>query len=235
MSWIRARAPFHPADNPGLSDEAGNESPAHCGRASKGACRRIAHLLAFLLLAPVLLAQAQVRSYRELPEAAWETLQAAPGIRWSGAQGMKASVQVVCDANCPYCARLDRTLRARHPDLAVRWVPTAYFKPDSEAMAAALLSAPDPSAALAANYRDYDFGKNHGGYAPPPAAKRLVDGHAALKAAWKQWGGFTPMVIVRTRDGRVLQAMGSGDRFLESVLAQAAPPARVYEAWNETP
>ncbi|MBB1088722.1 hypothetical protein H4F99_09490 [Lysobacter sp. SG-8] len=191
-------------------------------------------LLAGLLSIPWA-ADAQVRQYRPLPDDAWRTLEAASGIRWMGASGLQANVQVICDANCPYCARLDRTLREKYPSLAVRWVPTAYFQRDSEAVAASLLSSEDPVAALIANYRDYDFDARHGGHVPASNGLRLGASHGALEQAWKEWGGFTPMIVVRTRDGRILQALGSNESFVAPVLEMAAPSARRYEAWGGTP
>ncbi|QDH71587.1 hypothetical protein [Marilutibacter alkalisoli] len=189
-------------------------------------------LPAMLLLSYAGLAQAESRKYRQLPASAWQQLDQARGVRLTGDAGLTPNVQIVCDPNCPYCARLDRRLREAHKNMPIRWVPVAYFKPDSETMAAAILSARDPVASLEANYRDYDFDARRGGHASPSERMRLDPGHAELKRAWKQWGGFTPMIIVRTRDGRILRAMGASDAFVESVLEQAAPPVRAYEAWR---
>jgi hypothetical protein len=109
----------------------------------------------------------------------------------------------------------------------------AYFKPDSASLAAAILSARDPAASLETNYRNYDFTARSGGYTPPSNRRQHLDAeHTALKQQWVQWGGFTPMIIVRTRDGLILQAMGSGETFVRSVLDQAAPARKVYEAWR---
>lgn len=180
-------------------------------------------------------AQAGVTDVAPLPASAWKLLEAAPGIRIGGKPGQNASVQVICDAHCPYCAKLERTLQQEHPGLVVRWVPVAYFKPDSAVLAAAILASPDPAASLAANYRGYDFTARRGAYRPPSGRQFQLDpAHAALKQQWLKWGGFTPMVIVRTREGHIVQAQGSTAPFLRDALEQAAPPVSPLKGWRPT-
>lgn len=178
-------------------------------------------------------AQAEVTDAVPLPASAWHRLEAAPGIRTGGNPGQKASVQVICDANCPYCAKLERTLQQERPGLVVNWVLVAYFKPDSAALAAAILASPDPAASLTTNYRGYDFAARRGGYQPPSGRQFQLDPtHDALKQQWLTWGGFTPMVIVRARDGRIVQAQGSTAPFLRAALDQAAPAVNGLKAWR---
>lgn len=178
-------------------------------------------------------AQAGITDATPLPASAWGLLEATPGIRVGGDPGHKASVQVVCDANCPYCAKLQRTLPRDYPGLAVRWVFVAYFKPESAALAAAILASPDPAASLAANYRGYDFTTRRGGYRPRAGRPLgLSPAHSALKQQWLKWGGSTPMVLVRTKDGRIVQAQGSTAPFLRAALDQAAPAVGGLKAWQ---
>lgn len=194
--------------------------------------RRAVLALAWALLACTLPVSAQVQTERVLPDRAWRLLEGAPGVWWTGASGARANVQVVCDANCPYCARLDKVLREDWPELAVRWIPVAYFTPESEAMAASIMAAPDAPGALHDNYRGYDHRERRGGHVPADASARLDPGLDVVRAQWERWGGFTPMVVVRTADGRILQAMGSRGPMLERALEQAAPAARRYESWK---
>lgn len=177
-------------------------------------------------------ASAEVKYLQPLPPSAWDLVEATPGIRLGESPGRQANIQIVCDANCPYCAKLDRTLRRDYPDLAVRWVPIAYFKPDSSALAAAILADADPAAALDRNYRGYDAVQRQGGYPVGAGQGPLGQAHQSLKEEWRKWGGFTPMIVVRGSDGRVSKAMGSGKDFVSAAIEAAAPAGRVYEQWR---
>jgi len=195
----------------------------------RGASRWLLAILCFFAAAA---ASAEVKLLQPLSTSAWDLVEATPGIRLGGSPGRQANIQVVCDANCPYCAKLDRTLRRDYPDVAIRWVPIAYFKPDSSTLAAAILADADPAAALDRNYRDYDAVQRRGGYPAGPAQESLGPAHQSLKQEWRKWGGFTPMILVRGSDGRVSKAMGSGKEFLAAAIEEAAPAGRVYEQWR---
>lgn len=182
---------------------------------------------------------AQNRIHQPLHEAAWNLLSSAPGVRVDSNLDMEPSIQLICDANCPYCAQLDRTLREKHADLAVRWVPIAYFKPDSASLAAAILASRDPIESLRINYRYYNFSERSGGYqAPFNREHKLTHESERLKRRWVEWGGFTPMVVVRSEDGRIHKMLGSTGPYLEAAAemarSAAAPPSnsqssRVHE------
>ncbi|MBB1060039.1 hypothetical protein [Marilutibacter spongiae] len=194
---------------------------------------RIVRFAAACVLAGAALpAASQVARTRDVPADAWATLAALPGVRMTGAPGLKANVAVICDANCPYCARLDQHLRAQYPSLPVKWLPVAYFKPDSAALANRILAARDPAAELKTNYQNYDARARHGGLPAAAPSARLPADYAAIRTLWTQWGGFTPMVVVRRADGRVVKAMGSTPEFVDAALAQAAPSLRTYEEWR---
>ncbi|KEZ76399.1 hypothetical protein [Salinisphaera hydrothermalis] len=60
---------------------------------------------------------------------------------------------MIFDPNAPSDAELWRHLHADHPGAVVRWLPVAYFNADSGPMAATMLAAADPAAALDANFR----------------------------------------------------------------------------------
>src|SRR4051794_41133306 len=73
-----------------------------------------------------------------------------------GAASPKSVMYVFFDPNCYYC---NLTWRALQPyekaGLQVRWVPVAYQKDSSSGMAAAILAAHDPAAALRENETRY--------------------------------------------------------------------------------
>ena len=188
--------------------------------------RGIAALLLGLGMCSVAQASAPMTEPKPVAAGTWRTLAAASGVAFGSTGSARQAVQIVCDAHCPYCARLYRTLRTDYPGLPVRWVPIAYFQPDSGRVAAAILSSPDPAAALDRNYQNYDTTARRGGYqADPGRGGALPQPNAALKQHWKAWGGYTPMVFVRDEEGTVFQATGATDAFLEAALGKA-PGAR---------
>jgi hypothetical protein len=168
--------------------------------------------------------------FRQVPVQAWETLEKAGGIVTGGTPGTRPNIQIVFDMNCPWCARWYMKLKQTHPDTAVRWVPIAYFRNDSAAMAAAVLASDHPGAGLDANFRNYDFQRDHGGYKLDSrhASESLAPQHDSLKRFWKKWGGYTPMFLFRNRKGEIMLTGGAADWVVESVISQAAPPLRSY-------
>ena len=102
----------------------------------------------------------------------WERASALPGIDTGPADAHKRMV-VYFDPHCPVCARQWAVLRPYMDEVRIHWVPVAYIDASSARVAAAILSAPDPAAALAANEQAFDFGAGKGGYQPdhqPPAS-----------------------------------------------------------------
>ncbi len=159
--------------------------------------------------------------FHALPAGAARVLEKARGIVAGGAAGAKPVFQVIFDPNAPSDAMLWRNLRKYHPDTAVRWLPVAYFGRDSGPLAATLLDAAKPAAALAANFRHYDTQKHHGGLQSKPKAA-LGKAQAALRKAWIRWGGYTPMLVVVAPNGRLLQTGGANAYVVDAVLARAA-------------
>lgn len=192
-------------------------------------------LLAWLAAAPVAAAATtahEIVAPKVLPASAWDHVKGTPGIVFGRTTPGIPDVQMICDVHCPYCARVYTQLVERRPALRVRWVPIAYFKPDSDRVAAAILAAPDPRAALDRNYRAYDHAARRGGYGDASADVLKLDAsHAALKERWRGWGRFTPMVLVRAGDGTVLQAAGTSPAFLDPVLDRAGRSKQAYDAW----
>lgn len=179
-------------------------------------------LLALVAAGPLAAAGPASGTLPSLPAEAWDVAAQARGVQFNGESGQQPELQIVCDAHCPYCARLYTQLRSRFQDVAVRWVPVAYFRPDSAALAAAILSADDPAAALDENYRHYDAAQRRGGYRQLQDAGGILDyEHELLRQGWRAWGGFTPMVMVRDRSGQVFRARDASPASIRQALSVA--------------
>ena len=169
-----------------------------------------------------------------LPTSAWQVLEDARGIRVGGPIDARPSIQVIFDANCPYCARLHESLLRDHPEIAVRWVPIAYFRTDSAVLAAAILNSPDPQASLRRNFSEYDYKSHHGGYPVPERHASVPFGKAQteLEKFWKTWGGYTPMYIFRDKQGQIRMTGGAAGYIVEQVIKMSAPATSIR---NPTP
>ncbi|MBB1060042.1 hypothetical protein [Marilutibacter spongiae] len=164
-------------------------------------------MLAALLAGPIASAggldPAPLFRVKALPSDARAVLERTPGIQVGGAPDAAPRAYLVFDAHCPACARTYMQLREAHPDVPVRWVPVAYFAADSGAQAAAILAAADPAKALDDNFRAYDPAAKRGGYVRPGTAPAVLSpAHQQLRDAWRRWGGYTPMLLLRGADGR---------------------------------
>lgn len=114
-------------------------------------------------------------------------------------------ITLFLDPNCIFCHRL---YAAATPLLAagklrLRVVMVGFLKPTSFARAGAILMAPDPARALAANERGFDVAAEEGGIAPAPAIPAPI--HAAIVADTKlltQSGAeATPTLLFQDRAG----------------------------------
>lgn len=142
-----------------------------------------------------------------LPASAWAVLEASPAIPVGVTPGQPANVYVIFDANCPYCADLYRRLQSdAFRGIGMRWAPVAFLKQDSAAIANVILAANNPSKALDDYFRANDI-KSDKGYALPSFVMqtRHEQDYAELMRHLHEWGGYTPMVIMRTPDGEILQ------------------------------
>ena len=155
--------------------------------------------------------------FHMLPATAARVLEQAQGIVTGGNAKATPVFQVIFDPNAPSDAALWRNLQRLHPGVAVRWLPISYFGKDSAGVAATLLDAPDPAAALAENFGQYDRQSRHGGLQPTPG-KSLGAGQAALRAAWIQYGGYTPMIIVMDAGGHWQQTGGANPEVIDAAL-----------------
>lgn len=131
----------------------------------------------------------------------WRLLANAQGIDFNGTPSAQPRVHILCDVHCPACARLFVKLEKDYPEVRVRWVPIAYFQPDSSSLAASILQGSHPAVALDRNYRLYDFDLRRGA-AVPDGGALLGYQNGLLQEAWMKLGGFTPMLFVEDPAGR---------------------------------
>ena len=128
-----------------------------------------------------------------------------------GAKDAKRVLYVFWDANCYYCNLTWKALQHyERAGLQVRWVPVAYQKDSSAALAAAVMGAKDRAAALRENetrYRakSYDGGIKAAAKVPPDLAIELEDNFTLMG----QFGmSGTPALIWKDSKGRVQTHLG---------------------------
>lgn len=128
-----------------------------------------------------------------------------------GAIDAKRVLYVFWDANCYYCNLTWKALQHyERAGLQVRWVPVAYQKDNSVALAAAVMGAKDRAAALRENetrYRakSYDGGIKAAAKVPPDLAIELEDNFTLMG----QFGmSGTPALIWKDSKGRVQTHLG---------------------------
>lgn len=167
---------------------------------------------------------------RHIPVRIWLRIHQAEGIVTGGKRGDVPNIQVIFDANCPWCARLFVKIQDDHPNVAIRWVPIAYFDPNSAAIAASILASRDPVKSLSVNFDNYDFKKERGGYPVPLRTSDiyLPPANMKLKNEWKELGGYTPMIVYRDKEGCVMITGGEADWILNGVLRNVEPPLKSY-------
>ena len=98
----------------------------------------------------------------------WVESMRLPGIDTGPVHSAKRML-IYFDPNCPMCARQWQILKPYLGTLRIHWIPFAYFNASSARMAAGLLAAKDPAAALAFNEDHYDFITQTGGFLAPQA------------------------------------------------------------------
>ncbi len=109
---------------------------------------------------------------------------------------------VFFDPNCPFCARFWQSLWPRHREYRIRWIPVAYVRPDSARVAASILLANAPQAALVQNEEHFDYSNHRGGVMPayrvPPELDRAI---AKNTQFWRHWFGMLPVFFFRSATG----------------------------------
>lgn len=118
----------------------------------------LAVLVQLLALAIALLATAPAAAAQNPRAGADAVLAAAPTATWIADGDGRRIVYIFFDPNCPSCQTLYQNLRpflASHA-LQLRWIPVAVVNATSAGKAAAILEAPDPTAAFRRNEEHYD-------------------------------------------------------------------------------
>ena len=159
-----------------------------------------------------------------LPASAWAVLEASPASPVGLAPGQPAKVYVIFDANCPYCADLYWRLQGdAFRSIGMRWAPVAFMKQDSAAIADVLLAANDPSKALDDYFRTNDLNSDKGHELPSFVMQaRHAQDYTGLMRHLGEWGGYAPMIIIRTPAGEVLQVRHDQGEPLRLALGLAA-------------
>jgi thiol:disulfide interchange protein DsbG len=146
---------------------------------------------------------------RDTP-ALYATLEKADAVV-EGAKDPKRVLYVFWDANCWYCRLTWKALQHyEKAGLQVRWVPVAYQKDNSAALAAAVMGAPDRVAALRENetrYRakNYDGGIKAAAQVPADLAIELEE-NMTLMGRFGMSG--TPALVWKDSSGRVQTHLG---------------------------
>jgi thiol:disulfide interchange protein DsbG len=162
-----------------------------------------------LLIACAALAAFPALAQRDF-SALYATLEKADAVV-EGAATPKRVLYVFWDANCYYC---NLTWRALQPyekaGLQVRWVPVAYQKDNSAALAAAVMGARDRVAALRENETRYRAKSYDGGI--KAAAKVPADLAIGLEENMTLMGRFgmsgTPALVWKDSHGKVQTHLG---------------------------
>jgi thiol:disulfide interchange protein DsbG len=175
------------------------------------AIRTLAIICALLAARAVLAQEAAQRAKgaRDLP-ALYATLEKANAVV-EGAKDPKRVLYVFWDANCWYCHLTWKALQPyEKAGLQVRWVPVAYQKDNSAALAAAVMGARDRVAALRENetrYRSksYDGGIKAAAQVPADLAIELEE-NMTLMGRFGMSG--TPALVWKDSGGRVRTNLG---------------------------
>ena len=144
---------------------------------------------------------------RPLDEKTWTQLADTTWVLDGDANAPRV-VYVFADPNCTYCNRFWETARpwVETGKVQLRHILVGIIKADSPAKAVAILGAPDPSAALLENERNF----GQGGIAPsaivPANLSRVLDDHRRLMLS----AGFqgTPGIVVRDGDSSIKKFNG---------------------------
>ncbi|WP_313388623.1 thiol:disulfide interchange protein DsbG [Achromobacter aegrifaciens] len=144
---------------------------------------------------------------KPLGEKTWSQLESATWVQ-DGKPDAPRIIYTFSDANCPYCHQFWEAARpwvdARKVQL--RHLLVGVIRADSPAKAAAILGAPDPTAALIENEHKFDQGGIKPADSIPDAVlQTLEDNHMLMLSS-----GFrgTPGIVVRESDGSVKKFRG---------------------------
>lgn len=139
---------------------------------------------------------------------------------------------VVADPNCSAC---NYSYKAMKPfidkgELQVNWILVYFVRPDSQAKAAAIMSAKDPGKAMAENEAGFDMKTEEGGIAPmtniPQSLKDELEGN--MKFMHDTGISSTPTIIYYTKEGE-LKFVAGAPSDMGAFLQKEAPGAKASE------
>lgn len=145
---------------------------------------------------------------------------------------------VVADPNCSAC---NYSYNAMKPfidkgDLQVNWILVYFVRPDSQAKAAAIMSAEDPGKAMAENEAGFNMKTEEGGIAPltdiPQLLLNQLEGN--MKFMHDTGISSTPTLIFYTKEGE-LKYLSGAPSDMAGFLQKEAPGATSSTApnwWN---
>jgi hypothetical protein len=163
---------------------------------------------------------AVARDFGVLGDQDWRLLESGPAVATGPKQ--RAAIQIVFDPNCPASANLFNRLAKTHTSTAIRWVPIAYYQRTSAGKAMSILADADPAAALTANFERYDFQAQQGAGTMVEVSPGLAQRMRSVRRQLDTWFGGTPLIVVRTDDGRVLMNnRGNQPQHVDGILALA--------------
>jgi thiol:disulfide interchange protein DsbG len=137
---------------------------------------------------------------------------------------------VFADPNCSFCYRLYKMTEplVASGRLQIRWVMVAFLQSSSTAKATAILSAPDPRAALHMDEDRFDTAHEAGGIAPARSQdKALQEVLQAHVSAMDAVGGTgTPTLLYRGERGRwaVVVGLPTTEWLAQYAAGKHAPP-----------
>jgi thiol:disulfide interchange protein DsbG len=156
---------------------------------------------------------------KQLAQEDWHALKQAAGI--TVGKGYVA-IHIIFDPHCPYSAKVFERLKQANLKQAIRWVPVAYFKPDSAQLAATLLQSKEPLKALEQNFALYDQQAQRGGLPVAADAPPLPQPQRYLQRRWMQWSAATPQIVIITNQRTVLAHRNPNDlAFIRAFIAHA--------------
>ena len=173
-----------------------------------------------------LLATAPAAAARNTPAGADAVLAAAPTATWIADGDGRRIVYIFFDPNCPSCQTLYQNLRPflASYTLQLRWIPVAVVDATSAGKAAAILEAPDPTAAFRRNEQHYDTGTYAGAIEeqiPSPETEQRLRANERL---------LNRLTIP------VVPSMLFADKDRRTVLIQGAlSPVALRKVWDRLP
>lgn len=149
----------------------------------------------------------------------WKALEQSTWIA-EGARHPKRVIYVISDTECPYCNKLWRQVEPllAHGTVQVRYVLVAVIKPESLGRAAAILSEPDPAAALRRHEAHFhDSPIKPMSHVPAKLESKLESNNSLMD---RLGISGTPAIIFRDPDGKLQMIDGlPGDpKFIRAIF-----------------